>query len=530
MQQVTSPAVIRNLQTLFISTVHRGDLTTNAQRLAINTAMADPNIQTVVFDRPINITTRNVATGTGIFQLPGKRIEGRPNAPLDFSMAPNSGAAKYLFRADGTAGEARSVTANVAAGDATIIVGSTNMGLLGLSRGDKVTITSDRLFVAGGTVGTEECGEIVTVTSTASDRFTCMPPVSDSYLMTDAAKVQKISMIRGLTIEGVRGIGPGQFATDVIGDRMFHLIYCDHLRMDAVESQFFDNGNYIYSSTDAIIRDFRAEFQTQNARTANQYGLAAVNACQDFVVDSAYIINGKHGVAQSESNIARGVTRRFEIRNSTITGTWNFGIATHTNAEHLLFSGNQLLGCNGGIEAGTKNVSTRNNVIRFLPEASLGIGIGVTENPENFTSEGDRVFGGLFGVRMNTTSFAIKSGSAGPNEFRVSNFYAERFQQSGVQVLSALAGPFFNVTLTGINTRQAGGSVAPGTPASITVSGPFTRVQISNCNLQARDGNTAACILTSGITDGRVQDVNYHNHAAPILGGTDVTSDNVTAF
>jgi hypothetical protein len=343
-------------------------------------------------------------------------------------------------------------------------------------------------------------------------------------------------MVRGVTFEGLRAIGPGYLnngATAVSGDRMFHLVGMDGLVIRDCASEFLDNGSYIYSSVDGEVSGFRAIFQTTDAttRAMNQYGLGLLNACQDILVDSAYVIGGKHGVVQSESSLLRGVTRRCIVRNSTVFGTWNFGIAAHTNAEQFTAQGNEVQGCNAGIEAGCRDFISRNNTIRFLPDANIGVGIGVTDIPENIVSEGDRVYGGRFGFRLNTTSFPKFSGSVGPGEITVKNFYAERFSQAGVQMLSALAGPIYNFEMTGIRTYQAGDTATGITAApSITISGPLNRVRIDGANLMAAPTNTSACIVTSGITDGRVSNVNYDGHAAPSLGGTDVTSANVAAY
>lgn len=526
-----SPALMLGRNTIYASTVVNGDIDTSGKLARMNAAMAEAECQTFVFDRRYNLTTRAISGTNNLFVVPaGLNVIADPNRPLDMSMMANSGTPKYLFRADGTASAAQLLTADLAAGSETVPLDAGKIAALGLSRGDRVTITSNRLFVAGGTVGAEECGEISTVVAVGSTSFTISPPAQDSYAVADAAQVQRLTMASGIRMEGVRGIGPGQFATDTIGDRMLHMIWPDGLRLDGCTSEYMDNGNYLYSCPDLRASQWRTVFQPQNGRISNQYGLAFVNACQDGLIEDSTGVGGKHFIVQTESGTARGVTRRMTVRDCTATGTWNYALATHTNAEQVTFERNQINGCNAGIDAGSRGVTTRGNTIRFLPDANIGIGISVSEVPEAYSGEGDRVYGGRYGIRCDSTSTAPLSGSVGPAGIRVKDFYAERFSQRGVLIKTAGAGKS-DVDLRNIQTREAGGAAGGVTAAvSIEVAGNFTNVVVAGANLQAAAGNTSACIVTSGITNGRIRDVDFTGHGAPSAAGTDVTQTNVNAF
>jgi hypothetical protein len=539
-----TPWLTLGRNTLYTSTIVNGDLDSAAKVQAINTAIAEAGVQTVVFDRGYNLTLPRSApvggSASNLFIAPsGRRIIGDPTRPIDMSMmdtANVSGTQRFLFSSRATEGAAVNLTADVDQGEAVITVGPTGMATLGLQIGDNIRLMSDKLFIAGGTVGAEEQGEILTVMSVGSESFGVLPAVQDSYATSDTARVYKLSMVKGLVYEGLRGIGPGMLnngASAVTGDRMFHVVGVDRLAIRDCASDFFDNGNYLYSCIDGSASNFKAIFETTNALTRgqNQYGLCFVNACQDFIIDSAYVIGSKHGIVQSESGILRGVTRRVTVRDSIVIGAWNFGIATHTNGEKITVHDNELDSCNAGIEAGCREFISRNNIVRFAPGATIGIGVGVTDIPENIVSDGDRVYGGNYGFRLSTTAFPPFSGTVGPFKITVKNFYAERFALAGIQMLSALTGPFYNFEMSNIETYQAGQSSSGITSAtSININGPFNRVRIDGANLMAASTNTSACILTSGITDGRVSNVNYNRHAAPILGGTDVTSSNISGY
>lgn len=521
-----SPFLVRNRSVTRLSDLGLGDISTSQKLTALNGYIAGS--QVFEFDIPLNITTRAVSDSSSMIRVPsGVHLVGNPARPIDMSMMANSGQLKFLFRTDGTAGTFRNLTVNLARGATYAEVGEVGMTALGLVRGSKVSILSDKLFIAGGDVGIEEQGEIITVTDVSTVGFSFQPPAQDTYLTADVARVAKLTMARGITMEGIRGIAPGQFATDTIGDRMFHMIWADGLQIDGCESDYFDNGSYFISCVDSVVRNMRYQFQEKNERESNQYGIALVNACQDMQIISAYGINGKHGIVQTESNLARGISRRNTIERNTVLGTWNHGIAMHSTSEDWYVYCNHVQGCAGGIELGARRSRSKGNEIRFLSNAVLGSGIGLSDVPEDISSEDDRVYGGLFGFRLNTTSFPPFSGAT-VGKISVRNMYVDGARTAGVQIISALAGPFSDVEITNLNTRNIGASDSAGT--SITVNGPFNRVRIDGGNLQAATGNEAGCILTAGITDGRVRNIDYAGHAAPILGGTDVTSANVGAF
>lgn len=555
---LVTPLLALKRGTLFTSSVVDGDLDTAAKIAAINTAMADPGVRTVVFDRAYNITMPRTALVQGsvsdIFRIPaGCLIVGDPSRPITalWDTMSVSGTQKYLFAARGDEGAAVPVTSDLLVGRETVIVGASGMAALGVSKGDKVRITSDKPFIWGGTIGTEEQGEIATVTYVGDDRFAVMPPLQDTYLTADSTRVHKLSMLRGIAMEGVRAVGPGMLSSGpempVLGDRMLHLALCDGLRIDGAASEYFDNGSYLYSCVDGAVRDWRAVFETQNAqaRNQNQYGLGLVNACQDFLVDSAYVLGGKHGVVQTKSGLYRGITRRCKIRNGTVIGTWNYGIATHTNGERWEVESNYLEGCSGGIEAGCRSMVSRNNEIRFLRYLAgyLGAGIGITEVAENILSENDRIYGGGYAVRLETSVVPLLAGSTGPKNIRVKGLYSEDQNQDALRILWSGVGVRYDVELTDISTRGIGRPVdADGLPttgasaaaSSIDVRGnaswALNRVKISGANLQGWPGNTTTCAITQYCNGVHADGISWANHAAPSIGTTNVVAANNNAF
>jgi hypothetical protein len=551
-----NPLMILGRNTLYTSTVASGDLDLAAIQ-NLNAAIADPGVQTVVFDRAYNITmprTTQVFAGnaTDVFRLKaGLRVIGDPTRPIDASLWSTTadGTARYLFSARGTEGGEVSVTGDLLRGRRSIPIGSEGIAALALQRGDRVRITSNKLFIAGTTVGTEEQGEIVTVAAVGSTSFDTFSPLQDDYAVSDNARVVKQSPMAGIEMEGVRAIGAGMLSTSasaaVAGDRMLHMVMCQGLVLEELSSEFMDGGSFIYSSDGGRATRFKALFETTDAatRNVNQYGLALVNACQDFIVDQADIKGGKHGVVQTESSLVRGVTRRCKVIDSVVSGTWNYALPVHTNAEQWTVERNVMLGCSGGIEAGCRSVVSRNNEVRFTRyDASvLGVGLGITEICEDVLSEGDRFYGGGFGVRLETdVAPALVAGSVGPTKIRLKDTYIEDANQDGIRIEWTGAGARADIELTNISTRGIGRPVDVGgyptsgaatAASSIDIrgnaSGSLTRVKIDGANLQGWAGNSTACVVTQFCTGVHATGISYADHAAPSIGTTDVvTADN----
>ena len=519
-----------------------GDIDTadkvGALQAAINSAIGKTFVWNVPYGestRNYNITDRGLidttANSSAFFSVPaGVTMEGSYNAPVDMSPLATSGDVRYAFRSDGTSSSPVPLLVDLDLGQTSANIGTAGINSLALVKGDRVSIGSDRVFIAGGSPTTEKAGEIVTVTSVGSATFEFQPPINDNYPVVDVTRVNKLTMNTRNSFNGIHIIGPGQFNTDTIGDRGFHLVYMDRLSVEGCDVSYCDNaGIYAYSCPDSAIKEMRVLFDETGTNTVNQYGIAMVNACQDFeVVDCATIL-GKHGVIQTESSLAPGVSRRLTIRDCKVEGTWNVGIGTHTNAEFIEVIRNQMQGCNAGIEAGSRVFRSEGNTVQFLPDNDIGAGIFISDIADNVRSRNDSVFGGRFAFRYGDPS--LFAGSSGPRRFQVDDLYATDFSQAGISINSTHVGTTENIHISNVETRRAGNAPSGVTAApSIDIDGDFSKVTIDNCDLQAETGNTSACIVTTGISNGRVNVVNYSGHTAPILGGTDVTSNNVAVY
>jgi hypothetical protein len=604
---------LRSQRVLRISSVlgRSGDINSAEAYNRVLAAINDPLVEAVIFDRAFAITSRGVSSTNFIFPVrDGLTYEGNPGKLIDCTGWGRSGSRRRLFQGGGAPAAPMVLANNVAAGQTSIQLSTPQAATV--VRGQKLLLTSDRVFFEGGTfvltlagapaivpgetltqavsgatgpasavstvggittvtmdtstgqfvtgqqltgstsgalgaaslvtlVRTPEAqSETLTITHKDGDTVHFWPATRDSYLTANGARLHRIDFAKRPQFFGVAAEGPGQFTALEIGDRMFNTLWTLDLQIDGCVSNFFDNGNYLYGAEGGRA-NFSWQFEPNNGRNMNQYGCGVVGPTEGFLVEDCTGVGGKHAVIQTEGLEAPGVTRNLVVRGTRATGTWNFSHATHTNAIGLTVENTLIKDCNGGIEAGCPNVTTRNNDIRRLPQsgtpqgaALLGIGIVVADFGMEMSSADDKVTGGLFAFRLNTSAFPFFPASNGPREITLENFRAEGFLQRGVQVLWNGGAVRQNVHLRGVRTRRAGFNPAGGVtvPPSIEINGLLERVSITECDLQAEPGNTASCITMSGGFDKvHVSDVLYSGHSAPApASNPGVTYTNVRAY
>lgn len=383
----------------------------------------------------------------------------------------------------------------------------------------------------------EAQGEIVQVTSVTADGFYFYPPAQDNYAAADNAIARKLNMAKGIRIDGLTANGTGEFDTDTVGDRMLNAVWAKDLRLDSCVSDHMDNGGfYLYSCWDGGAINCKATTQPNPARTANKYGFALVNACQDFVVQSLTTIGMKHGGVFTESDIARGVTRRCYFDDGSHFGTSNYALAGHTNHENCGYRRNKINGCNAGVELGFLDALSDRNEIKFLPNANIGIGIGITDVAIRTTSKGDRVYNGRYALWLNTTSLPIISGSTGPSKISVNDLYAEAQSVAGIEIEWNGTGDRFDVEVNKVVTRDIGlDGTSPGVDSDIpsilirgNASGNLGRIRLHDISTHSATGNTAAAILVQYMDGCHATAISYGGgHTPPayatVIGGGEDT-------
>lgn len=529
------------------SDYHIGDITTSAHVAALQAGINAAANAEFVWDRAYNITNRAVSAVSGIFtHSDGCRMIGNPNLPIDLSPAGTAGDPRYIIRASGTAGTSYPLTVNAAVGDQSVTVAAASVTALvaaGMKVGDWVNISSDRLFIPGGQL-TQLYGENSRVTVIGATSITVEPIILSGYLTADNAKILLLTMKRHQSVEGLRLIGAGQL--DItgpnptpIGDRGFQYTLSDGLRLEEVETHLCDNaGIQLYSCPDTIIRESRIFFQEQNGRLANQYGICPIGPGSDILIDHCTITNGKHGIVQSDSGVLpAGVTRRMRVTRNVIQGTWNAAVATHEACAQVDVVGNRMINCNAGIEAGCAEFYSEGNDISLLPYGNIGAGIFVSSSFTKVSSRGDRIKGGRFGFRANTTVNPIYAGGLGPAEITIDDMTVTDASNAAIDIVYDGTGARFNFHVRSLRTRGIGFDPAGNLAGAVSVKiygsaiGLLNRVSLHNLDLQAATGVTAACVHLNYLNEVRISDVNYSTHAAPLIqNSTDVISTGVQTW
>ena len=484
----------------------------------------------VVFNVPYGETSRHYRclsrTSQLLFMRSGSRVIFEDGAILDYSGLPASGDnANGFFRVDsGADGTDYPTTADATAGDTSITISPANAVLLaasGAARYSMVRISSDKLWISGGNPTTCFQGEyrMISEINTTTGVISFIGALEDSYATADNTVVSLLDPITG-SIDNIQIIGPGAF-DNALGDIGVRLQNPFGFKMNGGRIEGCDFGAVF------VVGDMYGRYSNittlhgPNDFNQNQYHFCYVNACQGTIIEGMRQFSGKHGVVQSDTGAPRGVTRHVQIVSNDIQATWGAAIPTHLNAERISARFNKILGCGAGIEAGCRHFSTFKNEIDFT--VTPGVGIAITEDPYKITLDGDVVRGGLYGVRLNSTSFPQVSGTQGPAEIVVRNIYMENLTQAGVEIsYTADTNPHYNVTIEGIKTRNQNG-------VSVAVTGTFERVSIRNCDLQGNGGGFAA-VTSSSVVDLDVTNVRYSGHNTPLLGGTRVKQVNVGAW
>lgn len=540
---VVAPTLIRGLWGLPASHFQSDETVNSVAKLAAlqrGISYCAARNMTLIIDKmyrfPLRLSSANLtAHGGFLTHNSGCNIEGLNNCGFDMSECPPSGERRTLLRATGLQSPDPTnalldvrLTADAAKGDTTIAVGSAGMATLGLTVGSRVSIQSNRVFIAGGTASAEKQGEISTVVAVTSTSFQIEPPLFDDYAMADSARVVKLTMHKG-RLSNLILRGCGFWTGNVEGDRGIDYRLSDNLVIEDVRTEYLDSGNYLYSCPDLRVDNFSAIFGEVaddglggTTRTVNQYGLGIANACQDAVIQNCHITNGKHGIVQTEGPIAQGVTRRLTIKDCTVRGTWQYGIAAHTNAENIEVRFNKIVNCLGGIEAGCRNFRSEGNVVELTRNVGRGNCFAINDIAEHVVSVNDRFYGGRFAVLHNSNGSGdnvLFSGSAGPKKLHFIDTYAEGFSQDGISLTTAAPRQGDDVLIRNLVVRNAGNGI--GAPQAIDIQGPWGNVIIDGGDFEGNGSGGAACILLGADVTGQFRGTQRWSgtFAAPSVSG-----------
>ena len=276
------------------------------------------------------------------------RLIFEPGTILDFSAYGSSlsQGIPYLY-AIGTVGTAYLLTSNAATKAFTVTL--TSGAGANFSAGDDIFVRSNAFFTTeDSTLGTQ--GEWASVAFVTGDVLTLLAPLRANYNTADGAYVTKVDPVT-LNIEGLKVIGAGRFATNVLGDRGIQIINGKNCRVQDCNIARADfNGVAFLNTLASKVENTRVEFEPKGSHDANQYGIAFVNMCESTVADDCDVVGGKEAYCLTVSGQPQGVSRDVGFENCRARGAWRSGYASHDNHESWYINNCRAWDCEQGID------------------------------------------------------------------------------------------------------------------------------------------------------------------------------------
>jgi len=231
------------------------------------------------------------------------------NMTLDYSSAPNFaiGTAETLLTFNGVQGTAVTLTANTAAGSATITVGSTAT----FAAKQYVYIGSNAVFTSGTTVG--QIAKIKTVDS--GTQLTLYNPVLYAYNTANTASISPLTVASAILLQDVKFVG-------AMANQQAALTfnYCDNVRVDACTFENFDAAGV------QIVRCINSSVANSTFRIIQGTGACGIyisNASSNINVTGNYFEASTRGVFSSSGT---GVNVAININNNVMSGISEFPI------------------------------------------------------------------------------------------------------------------------------------------------------------------------------------------------------------
>lgn len=349
---------------------------TDNAHAAIQAAFNDAEGREVVFTSPYGgkryyrSTTRPAGAGlvNGALMMPKRgRIIMEPGAALDFSSWSNFGNPKYLLYANGAAafgGVPASVNLSVDASKGEKSLTLIGGGGASFARGWHI-IVSDAFFTTeDGSLGTR--GEWIYVSSISTDTLSLTAKLRDSYAAADGARVYPLTgLLCELVLEGLNILAPGQFTTDVVGDRGVGIDTGINCRVAGANVSRSDQLSITLSNIlNGAIEDSSVSFDPKGANTVNQYGPHLSNLCENTRITRCDVMGGKEAIGLTVTGGIKGPTRDCVISCNRMRGAWRGGFTTHDSHENIVCEKNTIEDCELGIDNRIVGGQYRGNTIK----------------------------------------------------------------------------------------------------------------------------------------------------------------------
>jgi polygalacturonase len=329
---------------------------TNAIQNAINTASIKG--LTVLFP-----PGRYMITGTNrLFLKSNVTLLGVPGAIIDLSNRSgwdNAGFGSCIIFGSGSLGNTINLSADALVNAATLQVASTAE----LAAGDLILLTSNAVWLGDTNPG--EIGELVTIKSVDSaTQITLSHTIHENYLISDSARICKITPIENLTIEGLTFIGKGsptasdnvrgQIGVGIAYGKNITIRDCTFKKIDQVSLE-------LCSCYQFRVENCSFEHDPTPAGIYVQYQCRISSACIYGVVDGVNGVLSRHTVVFGHNSGYNGIARHIRVKNCSAKGTWHAAYSTHNSAEHITFENNEAVGCLAGFNIRDKFAQVKGN-------------------------------------------------------------------------------------------------------------------------------------------------------------------------
>lgn len=264
------------------------------------------------------------------------------------------------FRAEGSAADIGTISANVARGAVTLPVSLTSF----VTAGDILKIKSSKAFDPART--NMKCGELVRVASASPGVITLIGGLMDSYAVADTVVIQKITPVRRINVHGGASLDGG----NTNGRKAFLMRYGIDSSFSNIDCLRFSDRAFWLQDCDNV-NGFSLNFEDFDSASTG-YGISCVDATQNCRFQGITGRRVRHLFATNNTSAGGGIPRRIVVDGFIADasamasgGTGGDAMDTHAASEDIHFWNGFITGSTGcgvnmeGAGGSVKNVHVR---------------------------------------------------------------------------------------------------------------------------------------------------------------------------
>ena len=231
-----------------------------------------------------------------------------------------------------------------------VVIASTS----GFRADDQVVVSSDAFRVDEGSE-TIDLGEPNIVERVINSTVLKLKkPVRDNYLVSDAAKIQKVTPCKNMHLKDLIFNGKGtNISATVSADKGIRFDYfqsvsvqgCEFTDIDTVVCEFRMGLDWEFANNKILFDQYNVSGRV-SGHAYVQYGCSFANGAEDGTVTGNEFYNGRHQVVQASGSARPGISRNISITGNFHSGSWLGAISTHQGYDNGIISGNVFDGCN----------------------------------------------------------------------------------------------------------------------------------------------------------------------------------------